>query len=453
MADDGLLSWLGNALGGLGSANVGGMPPDPPTPGMPPVQGLETNSATPPPANNWNEPPPVPGPFSQPPAPPPMPPQVPPGMDAAASPPTSDPTLSPPTPPPYPAGGDPMTAGGPTPNGPGLPPAPPPVPGNPPPPPPAPGPTPPPPPAPGGPVSLAPPPPPPGPPTSLAPPPAAAPYKLGDQTSLGRALGIDPKSTAFNQLVSGAGGALTAAGNSKGKSPFQALTSGGGAALEAGEKTRHADVKDAQGYLTQAIASKKAGDDAAYKTNYNQYLLAKLKSEQDKTASKDAANKNDSPTQLFLAAQRNVAADPLVKGAMTAYQSALKGATSPTAPEVVAAKAAYEQTVQERQAAHLAGVGLHPQTAAEVAKQPGMTQANPLDAGAAGITKENIGQKLQPGQYYKNPADGKVYQFKGAPSKDTAKSATPAVTKPEPANPIKSDKTRVSAAADDDEED
>lgn len=292
-----------------------------------------------------------------------------------------------------------------------------------------------------------------GPPVSLAPDnPAAAPppYKLGDQTGLGKALGIDPKSSSFNNALAGLGGGLTAAGNSKGKSPGQAFASGAGGSLDASTKETHAANKDAQGYLTAAIAAKKAGDDAAYKTNYNQYLAAKLKVEQDKAAKSDAVvNKNDSPTQLYLAAQRNVAADPLVKGAYSALQNAQKTGTP---ADVQKAQATYEQTVQERQAAHLAGVGLHPQSAADIAKQPGMTQANPVNAATAGITKANIGQKLQPGQYYTNPADGKVYQFTGTPSKSSdTKSATPAVSKTE--SPAPSTTSSKSKTAVDDEDD
>jgi hypothetical protein len=451
----GLLDWLTDgSLGNMGTADIGGEPPNTGMPGQP--------SMTPPPVQQTG----ADGP------------PLPPSPTPAATTPTPDPTpAAGPPDPPMPQGTDPMAAGGSPPNGPGLPP---PMPGQPP----------------SG--AAAPPLPP---PTSISPPGtftaadrfnkfslpagggplsvgdankvvnsyestgghafappdgapgAAAPggaYKLGDQTALGRALGIDPKSSVVNETLGGLGAGLTAAGNSKGKSPFQALTSGAGATLEGANKERHADTKDAQTYLTAAINAKRAGDDATYKTNYTAYLAAKLKSEQAAAASKDAtvANKNDSPTQLYLAAQRNVAADPLVKGAMTAYQSALKTGNGPNDPEVQKAKAAYEQTVQERQSAHLAGVGLHPQTAAEVAKQPGMTQANPVNAGKAGITSSNIGKKLQPGQYYTNPADGKVYQYKGSASKSS--SATPSVSKPEPADPMKPDKVPASASAEDD---
>lgn len=276
-----------------------------------------------------------------------------------------------------------------------------------------------------------------GPPDGFSAPPAGPsfmPDQQGRGGILSRALGLTPDQS--NRLAAGLGAGFTAAGNSAGKSPFQALAGGAGATLEGATKEQHINTKEAQGFLDKALAAKKAGDDAAYKTNYMQYLQADLKASQEKAASKDAANKNDSPTQLFLSAQRNVAADPLVKGAMTAYQAALKGGTP---DEVAKAKAAYEQTVAERQQAHLAGVGLHPQTAAQIAQQPGMTQANPIDAGTAGITPENIGQKLQPGQYYKNPKDGQIYQFKGSPTTNSAtKDVTPAVSrKPKPANPMK----------------
>lgn len=434
----GLLDWLtdgsltGGMMGGMGQA--GSSPLVDATnnfqpPGSTPLSPAEMSPPPPPPAAAM--PPPDPTPAAGPPDPPvdpstsdiaggmqgagsgqppiPMPAPRPPGADAAPPPPSAPLSLAPP-------------GGGTNGVGPGL-------------------------------GVGAPPMPPPATPSPLPGVPAAGgdqPYKLGDQTALGRALGIDPHSSAFKTIMAGIGSGLSAAGNSKGKSAGQAFASGAGATLEGSAKEAHAADKDAQGYLTAAISAKRAGDDATYKTNYTAYLAAKLKSEQAATASKDAAgNKMDSPTQLYLSAQRNVAADPLVKGALNAYQNALKTGNGPADPEVQKAKAAYEQTVQERQAAHLAGVGLHPQTAAQIAQQPGMTQANPLDAGKAGITASNIGQKLQPGQYYKNPADGKIYQFKGSPTKSGKKSAvTPAVSAPEPADPMNPNKVPASASAD-----
>lgn len=264
------------------------------------------------------------------------------------------------------------------------------------------------------------------------------------QTALGRALGIDLKSKDFNTALTGLGSGLTAAGNSKGKSPFQALTSGAGASIEGSAKEGHALEKDNISYLNAAISAQKAGDSATAATNLAAYQKGKLLLEQQKAASdKTPVSKNDSPTQLYLSAQSKTANDPLVKGSLAAYNNALKNGNGPTDPNVVAAKAAYEKTVQEQNAVHLAGVGLHPQTAAQIAQQPGMTQANPV---TAGLTPSNIASKLQPGQYYTNPTDGKVYQFIGAPSSKSSSAASS--TKKDDADPTSTKK----AATDEDDD-
>lgn len=240
------------------------------------------------------------------------------------------------------------------------------------------------------------------------------------------------------------GKGFTAAGNSAGKSKFQALASGAGAGLEGATAEQHQNTKDAQSYMAQALAAQKAGDDAGYKTNRIKADLAIARMKVD--ADKVTPNKNDSPTQLYLAAQRNVAADPLVKGAYSALQQAQKSGNGPNDPAVLKAQQAYQQTVQERQAAHLAGVGLHPQTADQIAKQPGMSEANPIDAKAQGITKDNIDQKLQPGQIYRNPANpSQLLRYKGPPASKVTPSAP---SKPEPANPTK----KMASTADDEDD-
>ena len=210
-----------------------------------------------------------------------------------------------------------------------------------------------------------------------------------------------------------------------------------GSGMEGAEKQHQQQIKEAQDYLKLAIDAKKSGDDQGYKTNYLQYLAAKLKAETDKAASKDAvvANKNDTPTQLYLAAQRIVQNDPEVVDARKALESARK--TGEPA-DVTAATNRLQQVIQQKQAAHLAGVGLKPQDAATIAKQPGNTQENPINGKQAGLTADNITKKLQSGQWFTNPSDGKLLQYKGPPEKkdDTSKSSTPSkTTKPEPANP------------------
>lgn len=230
-------------------------------------------------------------------------------------------------------------------------------------------------------------------------------------------------------LGDGLGAGLTAAGNSAGKSPFQALAAGGGATLTGAQEEKHKDTKDAQGYLTAAIAAKRANDEAGYKTNYTQYLAAKLKADQEKTASKDAANKNDSPTQLVLRANSEVSKDKEVAGSLKVLEGAIRTGTP---DDVAKAQTAHAALIAQKKAALYAQLGITPQAAAQLEKQPGMSAANPIDGKKAGLTPESI-KKLQPGQYYTNPADGKLYQFKGAPG--TAKKG--ADTKPEPMNPTR----------------
>jgi len=65
--------------------------------------------------------------------------------------------------------------------------------------------------------------------SSTAPP--IRPYQLGDQTSLGRSLGINPSNNGFSSAMAGLGQGLIAAGNSKGKSAGQAFASGAGGAI------------------------------------------------------------------------------------------------------------------------------------------------------------------------------------------------------------------------------
>lgn len=460
----GLLDWLDGALGGGAKPPpvqmTGTDAPPIPNPAMTDIAGGMQGAGPAPPYPQGTDPmtaglkPPTPDPLPTQPMPPAQP------LDAPPVPPFAqggDPMQA--SPAPMPQGGDPMTGTGSGQNG-GLPAPPLPMAR----------------PAGAGAIpTMATPPTPPGPPMQIAPPiapgvdpaaalqsyraaggtdgfqapptgPAGIPDQQGRGGFLSRALGMSPDQANKMQAAIGAG--LTAAGNSAGKSPMQAIASGAGAALEGGSKEQHQNTKDAQGYLTQAIAAKKAGDDAAYKTNYTQYLAAKLKSETEKTASKDAAgNKNDSPTQLYLSAQR------LVQPERNAINKQIAQMQKDGAPpdQIAKAKAEGEAAVQAKLNDHFAAVGIHPQTAAQLAQQPGMTEKNPIDGKAMGLTKENAAKKLQPGQYYTNPSDGKLYQYKGAEKKS---GATPSVkSTPEPADPMKPEKgARMSMAGAEDDD-
>lgn len=264
------------------------------------------------------------------------------------------------------------------------------------------------------------------------------------------ALGVAPDTARRFSASLGAG--LTAAGNSAGKSPFQAAASGAGAAMEGGNKAAETNNKQTTDYLNTAIKAKQQGDEAGYKTNYLKYLAAKLEADTKKAADGNAASKNDSPTQLYLRARSEVSKDSDVRGS----QKVLEGVIREGDPEKIKqAQATHAALVAQKQQEAFADLGLHPQTIAEVAKQPGNSEQNPIDAKTAGITKDNIAKKLQPGQYYINPKDGKPYIYQGAGKGEKAgvKGVPGKPTSPEPADPLKPEKgTRVSAASSDDED-
>jgi hypothetical protein len=244
----------------------------------------------------------------------------------------------------------------------------------------------------------------------------------------------------FKSAIGGGFGAgLTAAGNSAGKSPFQALTSGAGATMTGANEEEHKNTKDAQGYLHAAIEAKRANDDAGYKSNYVQYLL---KHSQETAASKNAAgNKNDSPTQLYLSAVRAV--EPEKRGLNSTLAEMMKNGDPPEA--IAKARAEGEARIEAQLQGHFVNLGLHPQTAAEIAKQPGNSEANPIDAGKLGITKENAAQKLKPGQYYINPTDKKLYRYNGVTPAVGSEPSTPAPA--DPMNPARGTMPAVAPAA------
>lgn len=327
--------------------------------------------------------------------------------------------------PPFPPGSDPMTAGGAPGNGPGLPYPPgtdPMTAGNAPPPgvpmpqarpagaPPAA--------SPGGPMPS------PGVPMPQGPGGGAPPAQQASPggTFISRALGISPEQS--QQMGSGLAAGLKSVGQNWNKPGLAAFSGSAGAAMEGSQKRQDVQSKQMTDYLNSAIKAKQAGDEGGYKRSYVKYLAAKLQADTDRFTSKDAAgSKNDSPTQLYLSAERLIQADPEVRDAAKAVSEARKGNMP---DEAAKAQATLQQIVAAKQAQHWQALGLNPQTAAQIGKQSGNARDNPIDAGKMGVTKDNIAQKLQPGQYYTNPSDGQVYQYKGPPEgKGTKKGGMP----------------------------
>lgn len=382
----GLFDWLSDAVG---SDMGGGGTPMAPGPGatMPDVNPLGDPTGGR-----------IPMPTAAPAATGPMPPPQMAGADAPPLPfpPGADPMTAGGTPPngpglPMPPGSDPMTAGGTPPNGPGLPPSPPP------------------------PLPVARPmmPPnaaptagalPPSPPMSLAPtgaaaPPVAAPMRPGE-TALGRALGINPNQA--KEVASGMGAGLTAAGNSRGKSKFQAFSSGAGASIEGADK-RSDKTEDKQSkYLTQAIAAANAGDTRALNQARTKLALAQAEVASTGKSKESIVN---SEQQLYLRAQSAAAQDGRLKALKTQADQASTqfGPESPQAKAAIKAhKDAYDATVQ----GHLSSLGLDPKKAESIGKQPGMSPDNPLKV----KTNDDLA-KAQPGQIVQLP-DGSVMRKK-----------------------------------------
>jgi hypothetical protein len=299
---------------------------------------------------------------------------------------------------------------------------------------------------------------PPGPPLNITSPAQNAPASPSFAANpLGQALGITNPGQAGRtgqQIMSGFGEGLKSVGQNWNKPGLAAFAASAGSAMEGGQKRADIQEKQAADYLKAAIDSKKAGDEAGYKQNYLHYLAAKLKADTDKAAAKDATvtNKNDTPTQLYLSAQRLVQNDPEVVDARKALESARK---SGEPADVTAATNRLQQVIQQKQAEHLAGVGLKPQDAAALAKQPGNAQENPINGKQAGLTPENITKKLQPGQWFTNPSDGRLLQYKGPPKGEKKSEAVKGVpdkpTSPEPVNPMKPGKGTLPSTDDDED--
>jgi hypothetical protein len=262
------------------------------------------------------------------------------------------------------------------------------------------------------------------------------------------ALGVDDQSA--RRFTSALGKGLTAAGNSSGKSPFQAFASGAGAGLEGGEQRMDKNNEQTHKYLNDAIRAQAAGDEVGYKTNYLKYLQARLKADTEKAANGTSRGQaSNSPQQLYLSAIRATNSDPSLKG----YNDAIRAARA-TGDQAAIAKAQAELEAKKAEVmnGHFGRLGIDPQTAAQMGQQPGMSDKNPIDPAKQGITSKNITQKLQPGQFYRNPKDGKVYQFTGGPGGGKMPT-TP--TQPEPANPLKPERgTRAESTggADENEE-
>jgi hypothetical protein len=234
-------------------------------------------------------------------------------------------------------------------------------------------------------------------------------FKFGDQTALGRSLGIDPNSNGFRSAMAGLGEGLTAAGNSKGKSAGQAFAAGAGGSLTGATKQDSTQYDQRLKALQLAVNAKQADNKAEYDKNYAKYLIGKNAADEAKTAAgggkSGSWNKPDS--QKFIDAQNAMAKDPDIRASQKILEAAVAGGNGPlNQPRINAAQAAHTALVQQKQKMYLAGVGLNPaQIQANIQNPPGTTQNPHIIVGDEKAAREQFDTYVKPGQAYKNPRD------------------------------------------------
>lgn len=235
-------------------------------------------------------------------------------------------------------------------------------------------------------------------------PPATAPGNgPAAHTFIGRALGLDPnrERSALGGLAAG----LTAAGNSAGKSKFQAFASGAGATL-GGQQTADDKTEDKQRkYLDQAISAMKAGDQRQANLALTQLRQAQTKMTLEGKIGKDSVMNSDA--QLYLRAQGATNQDANLKILKSQYDKIAveRGASS---PEAKTAMDAYQKAYDDTLNGHLSRLGLDPKTADKIGKQPGMSQDNAIPKEK--MNSQEAFDKLPPGSWFVNPKDGKILQ-------------------------------------------
>jgi hypothetical protein len=260
---------------------------------------------------------------------------------------------------------------------------------------------------------------PPGAPMNLTPDPAAA-----VQSARSGEIDVAPvggsKSDPWAGVGAAIGAGLTAAGNSSGKSPFQAASSGAGAAMTAQKKSDDDDYTKRIKALDAAITAQQRTDDAGYKTNYLKYLNADLKRSTEAAASKDAGRGgkawNKPPEQLYLDGKARIDADNRVKAAAKALDNAQRNGST---AQQAAAKMAFDQIYGQVSDETFKALKIDPNAMANLGK--GAKTPHP-----SYTSKEEFERYVKPGEFFTNPKDGKVYQRKMPAAGDSgASSAAP----------------------------
>lgn len=217
------------------------------------------------------------------------------------------------------------------------------------------------------------------------------------------ALGLD-KETAKN-IRDSLGAGFKAAGDSSGKSPFQAFASGAGAAIEGGKASDEKNFDRKLKYLNAALAAQKQGDHAEYQKNYLKYLNDSLRNETEKAASgRSAWNKPD--TERYNNAMKSVSDDPSIKASMKNVEMMLRTASPDEATKILKA---HDELIAGKKFEHLQGHGF---SGEQLAKLSGIPQGHKINPFVV-KDKSDLLARVKPGQAFVNPADGRVYIMRG----------------------------------------
>lgn len=163
----------------------------------------------------------------------------------------------------------------------------------------------------------------------------------------------------------------------------------------------------------------KAGDDSsALSIQQVKLETAKLQLQNLKDNNGKSGAYNKPPQQLYQDAMRLSQNDPNVKASEKALEETIKNGKP---AEIAKAQQEHAQLVAVVQDKHLAGVGLPPQSAAAVAKQPGLTAQNPVPQTAFANKPFDQVMKPQPYDQYFVDENGQTRVLKATSKGDAAK--------------------------------
>lgn len=230
----------------------------------------------------------------------------------------------------------------------------------------------------------------------------------GGSSAIGRALGLDANKE--RSLLGGLGAAMTAAGNSAGKTKGQAFFSGVGAGLQGSEKTEDKGFDQRLKSLQLANKALESGDTATYHKEIIKAKMAELQQEQDKFTGKGMTD-----SQKYLEAQRRAAADVDSRGLLIQLRE------HSITPEQFKAES---KAIKD---GHLKGLGLDPNKpppgTPPTADSPGNPHRLPPNMSQADFDRD-----VKPGEAYINPKNGRGYVREGGgptPAAEAAPTAPP----------------------------